>query len=126
MNLHQIVSGAIGTVNPFVPAMIRISTGYTTSPDGTQVEAYATFKEVPVQVQALTGKDLRQLEGLNLNGTLRAIYMNGRADGVVRSQMKGGDLVTLFSGPNVGVWLVNQVLEQWPDWVKFACTMQNP
>lgn len=42
MNLHGLVSGAIGLVNPFVPMTIRLSEGYTTQADGTRVPAYAT------------------------------------------------------------------------------------
>lgn len=124
MNLHGIVSGAIGAVNPFVLGTVQVSIGYTVGSDYVQVPAYQTFAGVSMQVQALTYRDLVQTSGLNLNGTRRAIYMNGRADGVVRSLMKGGDLVTLTDGPNAGVWLVDQVIEQWSDWVKVAVTLQ--
>lgn len=82
------------------------------------------------QVQALSWKDLQQLDGLNMNGERRAIYLEGEFDGVVRPSMKGGDLITLTTGANAGVWLVAQVLEQWSDgdtkaWCKCACTLQN-
>lgn len=125
MNLHGVVSGAIGAVNPFITGTVQVSTGYTTSDDGSQVPTYDTFDDVQMQVQALTYRDLLQVEGLNLNGTRRAIYMNGRADGVVRSLMKGGDLITIADGANAGVWLVAYVLEQWADWTKIAVTLQN-
>lgn len=42
MNLHGVVSGAIGAVNPFVPGTIQISTGYSTSASGKRVPSYAT------------------------------------------------------------------------------------
>ncbi|MDB5280873.1 MAG: hypothetical protein JWR61_5828 [Ferruginibacter sp.] len=126
MNLHRIVSGAIGAVNPFVAGTIKVSNGtYTTAPDGKRTPAYNTFPNVQMQVQALTFKDLQQVDGLNLNGTRRAIYMNGRADGVVRSLMKGGDLITLTDGPNAGTWLVAMTLEQFSEWCKVAVTLQN-
>ena len=126
MNLHAIVSGAIGSINPFVPGTIQVSNGTSvTAPDGSRTPGYDTFPNVSMQVQSLTGPDLRQIDGLNLNGTKRAIYMNGRADGVVRSLLKGGDLITLTNGPNAGIWLVALTLEQWPDWAKVAVTLQN-
>lgn len=126
MNLHGIVSGAIGAVNPFVAGTIKVSNGtYTTAADGKRTPAYDTFTGVQMQVQALTFKDLQQVDGLNLNGTRRAIYMNGRADGVVRSMMKGGDLITLTDGPNAGTWLVAMTLEQFSEWCKVAVTLQN-
>lgn len=124
MDLHSIASGAIGTVNPFIPATIRVSTGYTTSADGTQVPAYKVV-QVSAQVQALTFKDLQQVDGMNLNGTRRAIYLHGEFDGTVRVDKKGGDIITVSRGVNAGVWLVAQVLEQFPDWCKVAVTLQD-
>lgn len=124
MDLHSIVSGVVGTINPFVPATIQVSIGYTTSDDGTRVPQYDTIN-VSAQVQALTYADLRQIDSLNLNGTRRAIYLKGAFNGTVRPQSKGGDLITLTDGPNAGVWLVAMVLEQWPDWCKVVTTLQN-
>lgn len=125
MNLHGVVSGAIGAVNPFLPATISISVGSITGADGSQTPEYTIYEGIPVQVQALTYKDLQQIAGLNLNGTRRAIYVSGELDATVRAKLKGGDLVTLAAGPSAGVWLVAQVLEQWPDWCKVAATLQN-
>lgn len=125
MNLHGLVSGAIAAVNPFVPCTIQASTGYTTDAAGKRVPTYAAPFTIPGQVQALTFKDLTQLDGLNLNGTRRAIYFNGRVDAIVRVDNKGGDLITIADGVNAGVWLVALVLEQWPDWVKVAVTLQD-
>lgn len=125
MNLHGIVAGAIAAVNPTITGVFKASTGYTTAGDGTQVPTYAAPINVPMQVQALTFKDLTQLDGLNLNGTKRAIYLYGAANGVVRPTAKGGDLIVLTDAVNAGTWLVAQVLEQWPDWCKVAVTLQN-
>ena len=196
MNIHGIVRGAVGSVNPFYPVSVRISIGNVMAADGNRVPGYATpgqfigaisgnvltvtavsqgqpqigqslddiggfilpgtviteivtpfpttgagsgIYEVNIpqtvtpevmntdfslqaQVQALTFRDIVQIEGLNLQGTRRAIYLSGRVDGLVRSLNKGGDLITL---PDGSVWLVAMVLEQWPDWVKCAATLQN-
>lgn len=121
MNLHGIVRGAITAVNPDVTVAISESTGYTTSADFEQVPTYTTIP-AQAQIQALTGKDLKQLDGMNLNGTLRAIYFYGDVEAIVRVMRKGGDLIT---DSNNNVWLVNQVLETWPDWCKVAVTLQN-
>mgnify|MGYP000617858836 CR=1 FL=1 len=124
MNLHGIVSGAIGSVNPFVTATMQVSDGYTVDPDGTQIPAY-TEVTGPAQVQALTYKDLQQVDGVNLNGVARAIYFYGEFNGVVRPRQKGGDLIQLTDGPNAGTWLITHVLETWPDWCKVAVVLQN-
>ena len=122
MNLHAIVSGAIGTVNPFAPFDVKVSTGYTNNPDATRTPLYTTVSGVMGQVQSLTFRDLQQLEGLNLQGIRRAIYLDGRIDGLVRPAKKGGDLIIGCDG---SVWLVAMVLEYWPDWCKVAVTLQN-
>jgi hypothetical protein len=127
MNLHQIVSGAVGTINPPILCMLQQSTGYNVQADGTQTPNYATFADVPVQVQALTYTDLMKLGAMNIQGTRRACYVNGNTEGVDRQAIKGGDLLTMpdmpgFPGPTT--WLVVQQLEWWPDWSKFAITLQ--
>lgn len=126
MNLHGIVSGNIGAVNPLLPASVQISTGYSTAADGTRTPQYAAPVTAQAQIQALTFRDLQQISGLNLNGQRRAIYLGGELDATVRAKMKGGDLITLANNdPSDGVYLVALVLEQWPDWCKVAATLQN-
>jgi hypothetical protein len=123
MNLHGIVSGAIATVNPFENASMQVSKGYTTNPDGSRVPLYDVVTG-SVQVQALTFKDLQQVDGLNQNGAARGIYFYGDFNGVLRARNKGGDIVNLSGGPNAGNWLIVHVLETWPDWCKCACVLQ--
>jgi len=125
MNLHSIVSGAVGAINPLVIATIQQSTGYTEADDGTQVPTYAAPVNVQAQSQPLTFSDLRQLDGLNIQGIKRAIYLTGNWQGLVRTAKKGGDLITLPNGTN---WLVVLELENWSDtsgWSKVAVTLQN-
>ncbi len=129
MNLHAIVRGAITVVNPDVPATLRRSSGFTIAPDGTQVPEYVDVQGVPVQVQALSFQDLHQLDGLNIQGVRRAVYLNGAAMGIVRNLQVGGDLFIFPAGvlPEGDTWLVAHVLEQWgpgPEWCKCALTLQ--
>ncbi len=121
MNLHQIVSNAIGTVNPFISADLLRSTGYTTNPDGSRTPTYATIANVPVQVQALSTDDLKQIEGLNIQGAKNAVYLNGNWFGVVRVGKQGGDLFKFGDQ----TWLAVTVLENWADWTKLAVVLQN-
>lgn len=122
MNLHNIVSGAIGAINPFQAANVQYSNGYTTAADGSQVPSYIEVDNVPVQVQALTAKELQHLASLNIQGVMKALYLNGNSQGVVRPLGQGGDLFTLVSG----TWLVTTVLETWDTgWCKVAVTLQE-
>jgi hypothetical protein len=77
------------------------------------------------QMQSLTWRDLQQLEGLNLAGVRRKVYLSGAVDSVVRVNQKGGDLLLVRGGVNDGLWLVAQVLEQWQGWCCAAVTLQN-
>lgn len=124
MNLHNMVAGAVSTVNPFITASIQRSTGYTTSSAGKRTPTYAAAVSVQVQMQALQYNDLVQLDGLNIQGERHAMYLNGNWSGVVRPDGTGGDLITL---PNGTIWLVVLVLENWSDldgWTKVAVTRQ--
>ena len=121
MNLHALVRGAINSVNPDIPVSIQRSAGYTTSPDGTRVPVYDAPLAAMAQVQELTAADLRKLDGLNIQGAVRSVYLNGQWNGAVRPGGTGGDLLT-FQGR---VWLVTAVLDQFPDWTHVAVTLQN-
>lgn len=129
MNLHALAVGQISAVNPQVPANVRVSNGtYATAADGQRTPNYDLVEGVPAQVQSLTYKDLAQLDGINMNGVKRAIYLFGQYDGVVRPKLKGGDLIDIAVPlPNAGTWLVALVLESWPGcgWCKVAVTLQN-
>lgn len=122
MNLHAIVSGVIAAVNPTVFCTLQMSVGFSVAPDGSQVPQYATFANVPCQIQALSYQDLQHIDGLNIQGTRRAVYINGNWEGLNRATNKGGDLLTT---PDGTVWLVAMVLEHWPDWTKVVVTQQD-
>lgn len=120
MNLHGIVSGAIGVVNPFVSATWRMSTGFST----VAMKQTPTYRDVPgtmIQLQPLSGGNLRHMDAQNIQGTLKAVYMNANARGVVRSLARGGDLFVIAGE----TWLVVAELELWPEWCKVAIQLQG-
>lgn len=120
MNLHGIASSAIGTVNPHIRAEMLRSTGYATQADGSRTPTYETTR-VMVQIQALSTDELKQVEGLNIQGVKNGVYLNGNWNGAVRVGRQGGDLLK-FNGQT---WLAVTVLENWPDWTKLAVVLQN-
>lgn len=127
MNLHGIVSPVISAVNPMVSATIKRSTGFTAQPDGTRIPIFERVPNVPLQVQSETYSDLQKLDGLNIQGVRRVAYAYGYWASVIRSLNVGGDLVVFPTGlmPEGRAWLLVWVLETWPDWCKFAITLQN-
>lgn len=132
MDLRGIANAASNTVNPNIIVGVLASTGYTQDADTLkQIPSYASPVSGPAQVQALDGSELRQLDGLNLSGVLRSIYLRGVLAGVIRPDSKGGDVITIAVQPNVpapfvGTWLVVKVFETWPDWTKAAINFQGP
>lgn len=125
MNLHAIASSAISAVNPSMSAQLFFSTGDATDANFKRVPSYAPAQGVTAQVQPLSYSDMRQLDGVNLGGQAKAMYLNGTLDSVVRVTQKGGDLVTLQDGTQ---WLTVQVLEDYSataGWVKVAVKRQQ-
>jgi len=109
------VSGTAGG-----PGVYRLSAAQATL----SAVAFATSFVMMGQVQPLGWKDLQQIDGLNLQGTLRKAYLYGQVEAIVRDDEKGGDLITEPSGK---VWLVSNVLEDWTSagWCAVAVTLQN-
>ena len=121
MDLRGIANGVSSTVNPNKTVTVLRSTGYTIGAGRKQVPGYADPVTGPAQIQALDANDIKQLDGLNIQGTIRAIYLRGALAGVVRPDGTGGDLVQI-DGQN---WLVVKVLEGWPTWTKAAIVLQG-
>ena len=125
MNLHAIAAPRIAAVNPWITGQYQQSNGYSTGADGTRTPSYLSAVPVQIQMQALTYRDLMQLDGLNINGVRKAMYITGNIEAVSRPDQKGGDLITL---PDGSVWLVALVLENWfetANWTKVAVTKQD-
>ena len=120
MNLHQLVSGAIGVVNPPCAITILKSTGafknehYKRIPEFKKITAQA-------QIQPLTDKELEHLNGLNSQGHYRAVYLLGNYQGVNRIDAAGGDLLQ-FEDKH---WLIVQVMETWTGWCKVIVCLQS-
>lgn len=124
MNLHQIAGNALSGINPWITATIRKSSGYTTADDGSRTPTSASAP-VQVKVQALTGKELAMVNGLNIQGEKRAIYAQGNYGGMVRADGTGGEEITLPDGTK---WLNICTLENWyltSGWVKMAVARQQ-
>lgn len=122
MDLRGIANGISSMVNPNVAVTVLRSTGYTIGAGQRQVPTYADGVTGPGQIQALDSDDLKQIDSLNIQGTIRAIYLRGVLAGVVRPDGTGGDLVQM----GADTWLVVRVLETWPTWTKAAIVLQQP
>lgn len=122
MNLHKVASNVINAVNPNQLIQVNSSNGYTTNAAGKQVPSYLPPVYAYGQVQELTGRDLRQLDMLNIQGSSRKIYITGSIDAITRINKTGGDLIVLRDN---SVWLTTHVLEMWPSWCVVSVTLQD-
>ncbi|EMY4690304.1 hypothetical protein [Yersinia sp. 1652 StPb PI] len=120
MNLHGIVSGAIGAINPFISALVRRSDGFTNGEGRKQVPKYFPDAPVTIQLQPLSAGDLKHVDGLNISGLLKSIHVDGNFYGVNRQKVLGGDLFIIGSEE----WLVIEPLELWPDWCRLLVQLQ--
>lgn len=121
MDLRGLANTVSSVINPNITVTVLRSDGYTTGAGRKQVPSYADPVTGPAQLQALDGSTLRQMDGLNIQGVLRAIYLRGNLAGVIRPDSKGGDIVMIDGH----TWLVVKVLETWLLWTKAVVQYQN-
>lgn len=132
MNLSAIAAAQIAVINPFITATILVSTGATVQATGKTVPTYAAPVELPIQWHALSGRDLRHLESLNVQGVTRKAYFNSNIQGINRPAGTGGDLIEFGTAASVPTelqgttWLVEVVLEAWDasSWVSVGLIQQ--
>lgn len=129
MNLRGIANAAIQSINPNIPVTVKSPNGFTVDPlTRRQIPAYIT-QQAQGQLQALDGDDLGQVNGLNIQGTIRAMYLYGSIAGVIRPDGSPQSHV-VFASNEGGItkereWGVFKVLETWPDWCKVAIVYQD-
>lgn len=126
MNLHGIVSSAIGTINPHIQATLRKSTGYSIGENKKQIPTYS-ISAGKIQAQELSAKELLHASSLNIQGLLRKVYIQGNWAGVIRADQKGGDIFTFSQYPDAPPqdWMVFIVYEAWPDWTCVGVVLQS-
>ena len=122
MDLRSIANAGASVVNANTIVTVLRSTGYTLGAGQRQIPTYAAPVTGPASIQALSADDVKQIENLNIQGTIRSIYLRGSLAGAVRPESKGGDLVE-FGGET---WLVVKILESWPTWTKAVICLQTP
>jgi hypothetical protein len=125
LNLNHVAAAIVSAITPKQLVSIQLSTGATTQANLTRTPTYEDPVSVLCNIQALSQGDLRQLDGVNLQGSHRAIYIDGAIQGTSRPYLKGGDLVTMADG---STWLVTKNAEPWfgvAGWTHAIITLQN-
>lgn len=126
MNLRGLANKYTRLTNNNIQVNWVQSTGYVTDEAGKRTPTNITLT-VEAQVQALSTSDLQQVDGLNMTGVMRTVYLYGNAAGVVRVDQIGGDILRFPEVPNGTVrnWLITKVVETWSDWCHVIVTLQQ-
>lgn len=119
-NVRSLANKASRGINKNSLVSILRAKGYTIGTGKKQIPAYENAINGYAQAQALDNADLQKLEGLNIQGVYRAIYLCGPLHGVIRKTGQGGDIIKY----NNATWLVLKILETWPTWTKAAIVEQ--
>lgn len=138
INVHAIANAAIQPINPDIEIVLRRSSGYADSADGSQVPTYEPDVTIKAQVQVETPETFRQSptlgvahdKGVNLavQPIRRSVYISGITNGINRGLSLGGDLMIFpeFPGYPDRIWLVTQVQEPWNgSWTRCVVTAQD-
>ena len=125
MNLRAIANGMTSSVNPNMAAVLKVSDGYDVDDYGTQVPKY-TEQQIMIQTQSMSTADLERLNYVSQQGQFLYAYANGAISALRRSQGKGSEMMVFKPyGEDVDAeWLVKQVVESYPDWVKVVLWRQ--
>jgi len=126
MNIRSIANRVTKNINPNQKIIWQQSNGYVTDDAGKRTPIFLNLT-IEAQIQALSATDLKHIDGLNITGTMRAVYMYGNAAGVVRIDGLGGDILIFpeVPGTTEKKWLITKVMETWPDWCKVIVTLQD-
>lgn len=119
MDIRTMANSAIQSVNSDSAITIKRSIGYTIGAGQKQIPQYEEFSG-QAQIQALDGKSLQKVNGLNMQGVARAVYLTGELHGIIRADSFGGDLIEW----NGKTWLVVLIIETWDTWTKAAIVEQ--
>lgn len=123
MNLHQIASGAINSINPFQQITITPRSGYTVNEYGEAVPTEGTSYTIQADVQPLTSEDIKFINNYNESTIYKAFWVSANAMGLNRPVASGGDKV-VYNGQ---IYYVCTVPEDWYNnngWSHFIGALQ--
>ena len=122
MNLHSIVSGAIGMVNHHEMVTLYRCTGTTNN--GGVVSVTYEKSDVLAQVQAPTAADLRLFDNLADARHVKKFYVNAPASTINRQEETAGDIFERADGT---YWLIDMVRDDFsPEgWLCCIATLQH-
>lgn len=131
LNLHAAVRQIIPAVNADVTGYWYRSNGSSIDSTGRQQPAYQAPLTVQLQVQPPSGRDIKFIDHLQLQGVIRSVWMFSNPQGIVRVNQTGNDLLLFpqWAGAANDTWLVARPDEGWNvdagGWTKLYAVLQT-
>ena len=126
MNLHEIVSGAINSINPFQKITITPRSSYTVNDYGEAAPVEGTSYEIMAQIQPITSEDIKFINNYNESTVYKAFWVSANTFGLNRPMARGGDKVVWGNH----IYFVTSMPEDWYEtvgWSHFIGALQlNP
>ena len=122
MNLHAIVSGAIGSVNHHEMVTIYRCNG-TTNNAGVVSVTY-TSQDILAQVQAPNAGDIKLFDNLADAKHVKKFYINASAYTINRFEETAGDIIKRSDG---SFWLIDMIRDDFSPagWLCVIATLQH-
>lgn len=123
MNLHEIVKGAINSINPFQTITITPRSSYTVNDYGEAVATEGTSYTIQAQIQPLTSEDIKFINNYNESTIYKAFWVSANTFGLNRPMARGGDKVVWGSQ----IYYVTSMPEDWYEtsgWSHFIGALQ--
>ena len=125
MNLSAIANGMTSSVNPNMQAILKVNEGYEVDDYGDQIPKFIEHT-ITIQTQSMSTADLERLNYASQQGQFLYAYANGSISALRRSLGKGSEMMVFkpYGEDAEAEWLVKQVVESYPDWVKVVLCRQ--
>jgi hypothetical protein len=123
MNLHEIVSGAINSINPFQTITITPRSSYTVNEYGEATPNEGASYQIQAQIQPLTSEDIKFINQYNESTVYKAFWVSANTFGLNRPMARGGDKVVWGSQ----IYYVTSMPEDWYEtsgWSHFIGALQ--
>ena len=112
MNLRSIANGLTQAINPNKIAIGRRFQGVTVGAGRIESPSYYPDEKITVQLQPLSYGDIKHMDGMNIQGIVKSLYINSASYYAVdRKMTKGGDLFIIDGS----TWLLVDMIEQWSE-----------
>lgn len=126
MNLHEIVSNAISSINPFQSVTITPRGSYSVNDYGETIVAEETAYTIMADVQPVSSEDIKFVNNYNQSTIYKAFWVSANTFGVNRPMARAGDKVEC----NGNIYYVTSMPEDWYEtvgWSHFIGALQlNP